>query len=70
MAPYTRIPAHCLPHRPTPCPRTGCVYNQAGICDEPRINKGNSDAECHRFLNKAVLAMLGVDENLRPKKGG
>jgi hypothetical protein len=46
------------------------VYNQAGICDEPRINKGNSDAECHRFLNKAVLAMLGVDENLRPKKGG
>ena len=44
---------------PRTCPKAGCVYNLAGMCDEPSINKGNGDASCHRMNNKDVLAMLG-----------
>lgn len=38
-----------------------CVYRQGeigGWCDEPRINKGNSDAACHRMNNKDLLKLL------------
>lgn len=37
---------------------TQCVYCQAGLCDEASINKGNSDAACHRMNNRKVLVML------------
>jgi hypothetical protein len=37
-----------------------CVYHVDGSCDSPRINKGNSDARCHRLSNKALLKLLPV----------
>lgn len=48
-----------LPGEPTHCPMSACVYCVDGTCDDPRINKGNSDAKCHRMSNKVVLVMLG-----------
>jgi hypothetical protein len=29
-----------------------------GYCDDPRINKGNDDAACHRMSNKQLLEYL------------
>lgn len=55
---YKRIQEHHLPAIPTQCMKTTCVYAVDGICDEPRINKGNGDAECHRLSNKRVLQIL------------
>lgn len=42
------------------CPQHECVYNKAGFCDEPRINRGNGDALCHKMSVSKVLEMLGV----------
>ena len=53
-----RVQRTDLPSSSTACPMTQCVYCQSGRCDEASINKGNSDAACHRMSNKAVLAML------------
>lgn len=48
-----------LPSYPSPCGlEKPCAYRQDGYCDDPRINKGNGDAACHRMLNRDVLAML------------
>jgi hypothetical protein len=49
------------PIRDVPCPRSLCVYNEDGICDEPWINYGNSDAECHDMTYKEVVTMLDVE---------
>lgn len=46
--------------RDTPCDRLVCVYNEDGICDEPYINFGNGDAECHDMTYKEVVTMLGL----------
>ncbi len=35
-----------------------CVYRKDGLCDEPRTNKGNGDAACHRMGNRAIYAAL------------
>lgn len=36
-----------------------CVYRGKNKnCDEPRTNKGNHDAACHKMLNKYVVTML------------
>lgn len=52
-----------LPNWETPCDlTTACVYRQSGRCDQPRTNKGNGDAACHRMNNKDVLAMLNASE--------
>jgi hypothetical protein len=56
-----RIQIDQIPRTPTPCPVENCVYrDDNGICDEPRINKGNSDAKCFRMSNKALLVILGL----------
>lgn len=55
-----RLQASDLPSSPTPCPTASCVYNEDGFCDDPRINKGNGDAECHGVSNKALLRRLGL----------
>ena len=51
---------YSIPEHEMWCPRHDCVYNSAGLCDEPRINRGNGDAECHRMSVKDVLQMLEV----------
>ena len=53
-----RVQRTDLPRTSAACPMTQCVYCKSGLCDEATINKGNSDAACHRMTNKAVLAML------------
>lgn len=63
----TRVSIRQIPCWPQFCAVSGCVYrDRAGVCDEPRINKGNSDARCHSMLNKELLALLtaagGQDE--------
>lgn len=54
----TRISALCLPISPSRCPRVECVYNSFGVCDEPRICKGNGDAACHQMSNRDLLKLL------------
>lgn len=46
-----------MPRTPHRCPKQ-CVYAVAGVCDDPRINKGNGDAYCHRRGNREVLSWL------------
>lgn len=55
-----RVSISSVPSRPTPCGITEkCVYRDAnGVCDDPRTNKGNGDAYCHRKNNKDVVAIL------------
>lgn len=55
-----RLSIYAIPNRPMCCvlPARNCVYRQNGICDQPRINKGNSDAACHKMSNKALLKEL------------
>lgn len=52
-----RVQRRSLPDTPRSCPKR-CIYAVAGVCDMPRINKGNSDAYCHTRGNKAVLSWL------------
>jgi len=55
-----RMQRRFLPLFPCKCPKIGCVYNEGlkHICKEPRINKYNSDSQCYKMSNKAVLKML------------
>lgn len=52
-----------------PCPSLLCVYNEDGLCDEPYVNKGNSDAVCHGMTYEEVARMLEVGGK-REVKGG
>ncbi len=54
----SRVQSHMLPNSWTQCQTRRCVYNTGGLCDMPRINKGNSDAACHRMGNAALFAWL------------
>ncbi len=46
------VPCRCTVPKP-------CVYRYDGImCDEPRINKGNSDAACHKMNNRDLILRL------------
>lgn len=53
VEPLPRTPRVCA----LPMP---CVYRESGVCDDPRNNKGNSDAACHRMvkwkINEALTA--------------
>lgn len=40
------------------CNINSCVYNKGGICDEPRINRSNSDSSCHKMVPKKLLTHL------------
>jgi hypothetical protein len=54
-----RIQRSDIPDQPTPCAwPNACVYRKDGVCDEPRTNKGNSDAACNRMTNKQLLIYL------------
>jgi len=53
-----RIQKRDIPNTPHHCDKTTCVYNEAGICDEPRINRGNSDARCFHESNATTLRWL------------
>ena len=55
-----RTSIYAIPNSPTRCLlKRECVYrDHEGVCDEPRINKGNSDAACHTMSNKALLELL------------
>lgn len=55
-----RITIHSLPSTPTPCPKSHCIYNMAGFCDDPQANKTNNDAACFRMSSKSVIAFLMV----------
>src|SRR5262245_24499612 len=52
-----------IPNTPAVCRLvTPCVYrNKSSVCDQPSINKGNSDAACHRMRNKQILSLLTTE---------
>ncbi len=54
----SRITKYALPESAASCPRSDCVYNEHGTCDEVLINYENSDAECHEMSPKAVLILI------------
>lgn len=55
-----RVSIRQVPSYPCVCKvKSFCVYrDEWGSCDEPRINKGNSDAACHKLNNKDLLERL------------
>lgn len=58
LPPVIRVQQHHLPSIWTKCGTLNCIYNVGGLCDMPAINKGNSDARCHRESNRSLLARL------------
>lgn len=57
-----RISIRQFPKRNAKCSMpVECVYRANGICDVPRINKGNSDSACHKMNNKEVLPFLAAE---------
>jgi hypothetical protein len=65
----SRITEDQLPLMAEPCIKKDCVYNDghdapggsfAGMCDSPQINRGNSDAKCHKTTPRTVLKWLGM----------
>ncbi len=40
------------------CPYELCVYNEKGMCDDVRTNKGNDDALCFDVSNRVMLELL------------
>lgn len=53
-----RVSAGFLPREPSHCPQDSCVYNAKGVCDDPRTNRGNSDAACHKQRVAKLLDSL------------
>lgn len=56
-----RMPLRLMPNTAHHCPKLDCIYNgltQRSICDNPRINKGNSDAYCFKLNNITVYQWL------------
>lgn len=47
-----------LPASPVPCNIAHCVYQGYGSCDNPRLNRQNSDAACSMMNVKDLLAIL------------
>lgn len=62
----SRVSASNLPNSTSTCAVANpdgsekwCPYRDGNsYCDEPRTNKGNSDAACHRMNNKDLLRFL------------
>ena len=52
-----RVRSRDLPNVQTRCDKT-CVYRKNGICDDPRLNKGNGDSACNKENNRDLLARL------------
>ena len=59
-----------LPESPRRCTQQQCVYNEGGVCDDPRINRGNGDAVCHRVTPHRVISEFFVADALpvEPRK--
>ena len=53
-----RIQKTSIPDKPMLCANTSCVYNDDYVCTDPRNNKGNTDAKCHKASNKKLLSEL------------
>lgn len=62
-----RLQVTDLPNATVDCDITPCVYNMAGKCDTPRVNKGNSDASCHRMSNKDLIRDHLIDTSDIPE---
>ncbi len=46
------------------CDMIDCVYNEFGMCDEPQINHGNSDALCFEWKPRELVDFLtSADED-------
>lgn len=58
-----RLHKGVLPNIPSNCQRL-CVYSHHGVCDDPRTNKGNSDAHCHKSGNAKLLIELLPDSRI------
>ena len=57
----SRVSIRTIPSCPMFCSiGQGCIYRIALICDDPRINKSNGDAKCHRINNVDLLAALST----------
>lgn len=55
----SRVSIYAVPNEPRRCTVTAvCIYRPDGICDEPRVNKGNSDSACHKMNNRDLLVEL------------
>ena len=54
----TKYTKRDLPINANVCSKN-CIYSEKGVCGEPQINHGNSDASCHTMTYKEVLALLG-----------
>lgn len=61
-----RVSAYAIPNSPRRCSvGGGCIYRTSfDICREPRTNKGNGDAACHRMNNKDLLPKLVPAEHV------
>lgn len=59
MEPFHTMMRQRMPESPCTCalPRP-CVYRVDGACDMPGVNRGNSDAACHRITPRAMLPVL------------
>jgi len=53
-----RIQNRRIPNTPRLCPFWGCVYNESHECDNPQINRGNSDARCHKMNPAQIITHL------------
>jgi DnaJ-class molecular chaperone len=55
----SRVSINWIPNDPCECKVDGaCVYRSYQSCDEPRVNKSNSDSLCHNISNKDLLPQL------------
>lgn len=52
-----RVRNRDLPDTDTHCSKP-CVYRKDGICDNPQVNKLNTDSSCNRENNRDTLARL------------
>jgi hypothetical protein len=61
-----RMQKWMIPDKPSLCEKTQCPYDENSVCLQPRTNKGNSDAHCHRENIKDLVARLIKIEETRP----
>jgi hypothetical protein len=54
------VTKHSLPTEPRVCTAFTCIYSIEGgqICRDPRNNRGNSDAHCHKVSPREVMTWL------------
>lgn len=57
------ITKHSLPTEPCACIMKSCIYLKegGGICQDPRNNRGNSDAFCHTYRPRMVMNWIKLE---------